>query len=132
MKSKILKSILTSALLPFTAACGMPVMYKNHKRQSPELKFGADGKFKILHLTDIHEVDPEMDDDENPAVPRDKSREAMNVIEKCLEKTQPDLVVFGGDNISGYWQEYTYNYVEKTIAKILTSFLLFFINPPPS
>lgn len=118
MKSKILKSILTSALLPFTAACGMPVMYKNHNRQSPELKFGADGKFKILHLTDIHEVDPEMDDDENPDIPRDKSREAMNVIEKCLEKTQPDLVVFGGDNISGYWQEYTYNYVEKTIAKI--------------
>ncbi len=118
MKSKILKSILTSALLPFTAACGMPVMYKNHKRRSPELKFDSDGKFRILHLTDIHEVDPEMDDDENPAVPRDKSREAMNVIEKCLDKTNPDLVVFGGDNISGYWQEYTYNYVEKTINKI--------------
>lgn len=118
MKSKILKSILTSALLPFTAACGVPVTYKNHNRQSPELKFGADGKFKILHLTDIHEVDPEMDDDENPVIPIDKSREALNVIEQSLERTNPDLVVFGGDNISGYWQEFTYDYVKKTIDKI--------------
>ncbi len=118
MKSKVLKTILTSALLPFTAACGTPTINKNRPHNTPELKFGKDGKFRILHLTDIHEVDPEMDDDENPDVPRDKSAEAMNVIETCLEKAKPDLVVFGGDNISGYWQEYTYDYVERTIAKI--------------
>ncbi len=118
MKSKILRAMLSCALLPFTAACGVPVKVKNSNKKPPELKFGSDGKFRILHLTDIHEVDPEMDDDENPDVPRDKSREAMNVIEKSLERTNPDLVVFGGDNISGYWHEYDYEYVRRTIEKI--------------
>ncbi len=118
MKSKILKAILTSALLPFTAACGVPVKNTASKKAPPEIKFGKDGKFRILHLTDIHEVDPQMDDDENPDIPRDKSIEALNVIEKSIERTNPDLVVFGGDNISGYWQEYDYEYVRKTIEKI--------------
>ncbi len=97
---------------------GIPVKFKNSNRKNPELKFGKDGKFKILHITDIHEVDPEMDDDENPDIPRDCSVETLNVIEKAIEKTDPDLVVFGGDNISGYWQEFTYEYVRKTIEKI--------------
>ena len=118
MKSKVLKHMLRMMTLPFAAACGMPTFYKNDARKAPELKFGDDGKFKILHLTDIHEVDPEMDDDENFEVPRDCSVETVNVIEKSIEMTQPDLVVFGGDNISGYWQEFDYEYVQKTIDKI--------------
>ncbi len=97
---------------------GIPVKFKNSNRKNPELKFGDDGKFKILHITDIHEVDPEMDDDENQEIPYACSAETVNVIEKAVEKTNPDLVVFGGDNISGYWQEFTYEYVKKTIEKI--------------
>lgn len=118
VKSRFLKHILSMMTLPFAAACGMPTFYKNDARKAPELKFGGDGKFKILHITDIHEVDPEMDDDENFAVPRDCSVETVNVIEKSIEKADPDLVVFGGDNISGYWQEFDYEYVQKTIDKI--------------
>lgn len=118
MKSKILKHFLNLMALPFTAATGLPVKYKNEKKKTPELKFSKDGKFRILHLTDIHEVCPEMDDDENKAVPYDKSKEAINVIEKCLEKTNPDLVVFGGDNVCGYWEEFNYEYLKETIEKI--------------
>jgi len=119
MKSKYLKKILTSMVtLPFGAAVGMPVFYKSNARKAPELKFNKDGKFKILHITDIHEVDPEMDDDPNPEIPITCSLETVNVIKESIERANPDLVVFGGDNISGYWQEFTYDYIEKTIDKI--------------
>lgn len=119
MKNKLLKSFLSGLTLPFTFAMGAPTFYKNNAKRPPELKFNKDGKFKVLHITDIHEVDPEMDDDENPEIPKCCSIEAVNVIEKSIEQTNPDLVVFGGDNISGYWQEFDYEYIRKTIEKII-------------
>ena len=89
------------------------------KRNAPApLKFGADGKFRILHLTDIHAVEPVMDDDENRDIPNNKLAETLNVIEELVARTNPDLVVFGGDNISGYWEEFTYDYIQSTIQKI--------------
>lgn len=117
----ILKNILTGFSLPCVAAMGTPQKFKTakFKRKEPApLKFGADGKFKILHITDIHDVEPVMDDDEDRRIPDNKDKETINVIEKLVEKTEPDLVVFGGDNISGYWQEFTYDYVASTIDRI--------------
>jgi 3',5'-cyclic AMP phosphodiesterase CpdA len=99
-------------------AAGLPNSLKYKKGLQKPLQFGKDGKFRILHLTDIHEVDPEMDDDEDRRVPIAKSKETLNVIEKCVEMTKPDLVVFGGDNISGYWEEFTYEYMVKAIKRI--------------
>ena len=46
-------------------ATGLPNSHKHIRNGQSPLRFGEDGKFCILHLTDIHEVDPEMDDDEN-------------------------------------------------------------------
>lgn len=100
-------------------ATGLPGSRKYIKEIQKPLGFKADGKFRILHLTDIHEVAPEMDDDENRQIPRDKSAETLNVIRKCVELAKPDLVVFGGDNISGYWQEFTADYMRETIKKII-------------
>ena len=100
-------------------AAGLPGSRKYIKDIQKPLRFGADGKFRILHLTDIHEVAPEMDDDENRQIPEDKSAETLNVIRKCVELAKPDLVVFGGDNISGYWQEFTADYMRETIKKII-------------
>ncbi len=102
-------------------ATGIPKKWKTDKfkREAPApLKFGADGKFKILHITDIHNVEPIMDDDENREIPVNKDKETINVIEQLVSKTNPDLVVFGGDNISGYWEEFTYDYVKSTIDRI--------------
>ena len=102
-------------------AMGIPRKWKtdNFKRIAPApLKFGADGKFKILHITDIHCVQPVMDDDEIREIPENKHKETINVIEKLVEKTNPDLVVFGGDNVSGYWEEFTYDYIKQTIEDI--------------
>ena len=100
-------------------AKGLPNSHKHIRNGQSSLRFGEDGKFRILHLTDIHEVDPEMDDDENRSIPINKSAETVNVIRRCMELAKPDLVVFGGDNISGYWQEFTYDYMRKTIKKIV-------------
>ena len=103
-------------------AMGKPNKWKtdNFLRAEKEpLKFSDDGKFRILHLTDIHDVMPEMDDDDNREIPENKDKETLNVIEKCLEEAKPDLVVFGGDNISGYWEEFNYDLIHKTITKIV-------------
>lgn len=100
---------------------GYPRKWKTDrfKRETPApLKFGADGKFRILHLTDIHDVEPAMDDDENREIPVNKDKETIHVIETLVAQTCPDLVVFGGDNISGYWEEFTYDYVKSTIDRI--------------
>lgn len=102
-------------------ATGMPRKWKVDRfmrEPNAPLKFGADGKFKILHITDIHCVQPVMDDDENREIPDNKYRETINVIEKLVAKTNPDLVVFGGDNVSGYWEEFTYDYIKQTIEDI--------------
>lgn len=101
-------------------ATGLPASLKHIKNFQKPLQFGADGKFRILHLTDIHEVDPDMETDEGPSAPLRKSLETLNVIEKCLDLAKPDLVVFGGDNISGFWEEFTYDYMVRTIEKIVT------------
>ena len=119
--SKIIKSFLAGLCLPCLAAMGTPHKFRSAKfeRETPApLKFGADGKFRILHLTDIHDVEPEMDDDENREIPESRDKETINVIETLVAKTNPDLVVFGGDNISGYWEEFTYDLVKSTIEKI--------------
>lgn len=100
-------------------AKGLPDSKKYIKEKRAPLRFGADGKFRILHLTDIHEVDPEMDDEEDRQIPISKSKETINVIRRCIEIANPDLIVFGGDNISGYWQEFTYEYMYNTIKKIV-------------
>ncbi|MBQ8209289.1 MAG: metallophosphoesterase family protein [Clostridia bacterium] len=119
--SKIFKSFLMGFTLPCLGAMGSPKKWQSakFKREAPEpLKFNADGKFRILHITDIHDVEPIMDDDENREIPESRDKETINVIETLVDKTNPDLVVFGGDNISGYWEEFTYNYVQSTIQKI--------------
>lgn len=119
--NKILRSMLLGFSLPCICTMGTPRKFKSdkYKREAPApLKFGEDGKFRILHITDIHDVEPEMDDDENREIPLSCDKETINVIEKCVEATKPDLVVFGGDNISGYWEEFTYNFVESTIQRI--------------
>jgi len=98
---------------------GLPTAHRHIRSKQAPLRFGADGKFRILHLTDIHEVDPAMDDDEDRSVPERKSAETLNVIRRCIELAKPDLVVFGGDNISGFWQEFTFEYMRSTIKRII-------------
>lgn len=70
----LLSCILVFSLCSFAFA-------KNPER---ELKFGADGKFTILHLTDSQ-------DDHFPAW------EMLNLVKKSIEESSPDLIIFTGD-----------------------------------
>jgi 3',5'-cyclic AMP phosphodiesterase CpdA len=54
----------------------------------PELKFRADGTFKILAISDLHYI-PEPD------------RYGIELTEKLILTEEPDLVIVTGDNISG-------------------------------
>ena len=59
-------------------ATGRPNKWKTDRflrSEKEPLKFSDDGKFRILHLTDIHEVMPEMDDDDNRDIPNNKDKE---------------------------------------------------------
>ena len=100
-------------------AAGLPTAYRHIRDGQRPLRFGADGKFRILHLTDIHEVPiPTSDAEYNEAESR-KSKETLEVIRRCVELAKPDLVVFGGDNISGFRPECTYEYMRETIKRIV-------------
>ncbi len=56
----------------------------------PELRFKADGKFKIVQFTDVHYV---------PG--NDKSDVALRTIAETVDAEHPDLVVFSGDVVTG-------------------------------
>lgn len=53
------------------------------------LQFGEDGKFTVLHLTDIQDT----------YAFNEKTRNYINTI---ISMTNPDLIVLGGDNIAGF------------------------------
>lgn len=50
------------------------------------LQFGTDGKFKIMHITDTHLADDNID-------------ASVWLIEKACDREQPDLVTITGDNV---------------------------------
>ncbi len=52
--------------------------------EDSELKFGADGKFTVLQISDPQ-------DDHNPAY------DMVNLVKISIEQTDPDLIVFTGD-----------------------------------
>lgn len=101
-------------------AAGFTHSHAQALKNLPPLRFRGDGTFRILHLTDIHKVCPEMDDDEDKSVPFSKSAETLRIIDACIEQTQPDLIVFGGDNIGGHWDEMTDAFALRCLSDILS------------
>ena len=79
MTKKILSVLLACLVLFGTVAVASAAP------KSQQLQFNSDGKFKIIHLTDIQDV--------YPMVPA-----AKQFIKEMLEVYKPDLVVLGGDN----------------------------------
>ncbi|MCQ2472175.1 MAG: metallophosphoesterase [Clostridia bacterium] len=100
-------------------ATGYTLTQKEKLTSLPPLRFSKDGSFKILHITDIHKVHPLMDDDIDRTIPEKKNENTLNTISKAIEKTSPDLVVFGGDNIGGHWDEMTDEFALWCLQKII-------------
>ena len=72
------------------------------------LKFGDDGKFTVLHVTDIQDVYPMIS-------------VAKKFLSDTIDKVQPDLVVLGGDNIAGNCI-HTSGTVERAINEYMSIF----------
>lgn len=81
------KQLTTVALLLFSFLLCYPLGVAAQKN---ELKFKADGTFKIVQLTDIHYV-----------YQNKSSEEAMKRIIELLKQEQPDLILLTGDMIYG-------------------------------
>lgn len=80
MKKRIFSVVLALALV--IAAC---FSVSAETAQSP-LRFGMDGEFNIMHLTDCQDVYP-------------ANKTMLKFIDAALKEYQPDLVVLGGDNV---------------------------------
>ncbi len=83
---KKLLSLILSVLMLLT--CFSSLAYAE-KEGEYILKFGENGKFTVLNISDIQDGYP-------------LNTLTRDYIEKTLDKTNPDLVVLTGDNISGY------------------------------
>ncbi len=75
-------------------------------KDKPVLKFGEDGKFRIMHITDTHYTDFPFE-------------ESVAFIGKALDDYQPDLVVFGGHNIKGWFSTSMQLGVKAAIDKLV-------------
>ena len=81
-----MKRILVAAALVVSLCLG-----------KPQLKFNANGKFKMVQFTDIHFGEDEPDDLDN-----------MRLISDIIEQEKPDLAIITGDVVSGYaWDQKT-------------------------
>lgn len=76
-------SVLLSVVLAFTF-----VFVSAAKEEEKVLKFGEDGTFKVLQFNDTRDVG------------KGVSEKMVKFIEAALDKEQPDLVVFVGDQLS--------------------------------
>lgn len=96
-------AILLTAFMPLMAFAEVK------EEAKVELKFNENGEFKILAIADPQDTDT-------------PQKETIEVIEKALDRTNPDLVVFLGDNIAGWWKgvdkEQTAAAIRKVIAPI--------------
>lgn len=82
------RTFLAAMPLVAAAALAQPGSHTRGTVSTPKLHFRADGRFKILAITDLHfgpEVDPF----------------AVALIEEMIAKEQPDLVIANGDNLMG-------------------------------
>lgn len=102
---KLFSSFLCAAIL-LTALFAVPAYAGEESGDGSGLKFGSDGKFKILILADIQDTN-------------EPQKESIDMVNAALDKTDPDLVVFLGDNIAGWWDGVNSEQTVEAIRKIV-------------
>lgn len=85
---KNIKKIISVVMVMIVVLCSVSITA--FAKSETGLKFGEDGKFRIMHITDTHFTDFPF-------------AESIAFIENALDEYQPDLVIFGGDNIKGWF-----------------------------
>ena len=87
--NQLKKSIAILLCLLLLLSAGSVLGFAAQEPAASQLKFGEDGKFTILHLTDTQ-------DDQYPA------HELRPFLEKAIETAQPDLIIFTGDLVEDF------------------------------
>ncbi len=75
-----------------------------------QLKFNADGRFKILQISDIQDA-------------CDISPHTIKLISAALDREKPDFVIFSGDMIKGYSLKFMFGDTAGKIKKAINQFL---------
>ena len=78
-----MKKLISFILAIIMSICIMPVFAS--AENETVLKFGDDGKFRIMIFADIQDFDP-------------VQPTTIQLMNECLDKAEPDLVVYLGDN----------------------------------
>ncbi len=92
-----MKKILCFILSVIMTLCVFPVCVS--AENETELKFGSDGKFKIMIFADLQDDDP-------------IKETTIQLMNECLDKAEPDLVVYLGDTSVAVGDEKEYNTVK--------------------
>lgn len=83
----------------------MSLVLESFAYDNENLKFNSNGEFTILMFTDIEENEMPMSD-------------SMDLLYAAVEKTNPDLIVYNGDNISVKAGDNSPSNVEKAVEAI--------------
>ena len=106
---KLLKkaaALILCGVIVFSALMPCAVFADERSEKAMELKFNENGEFKILAIADPQDTDT-------------PQRETLEVMEKALDRTNPDLVVFLGDNIAGWWKGVDKEQTAAAIRKVI-------------
>lgn len=103
-KFKSFISIILTVLMLF--AFSIPAYADETGDSRMKLKFNSDGKFKILAIADAQDTDT-------------PQKETIDMLTNALDEAKPDLVVFLGDNIAGWWKGVDKAKTEKAIDNII-------------
>ena len=103
---KRFKSIISVLLTLIMFAFTIPAFADETGDSKMELKFNSDGKFKILAIADAQDTDT-------------PQKETIDMLTNALDEANPDLVVFLGDNIAGWWKGVDKAKTEQAIANII-------------
>lgn len=97
---KKLLSVLLAAVMCVLIA--VPAFAAN---TTSDLKFGADGKFKIMQINDTQDM-----------VLTDVAE--IELLEKAIEQEQPDLLVFNGDQLTDFFPGATKDGLKKCLSNL--------------
>lgn len=97
-------SVLSAAVIFFTLC--IPVFAADNETGKTKLQFGEDGKFKILVISDTQDTYLPVSN-------------MLTLIQRSLDESNPDLVVFLGDQLKNYDSDFDYGNTEFNVETAL-------------
>ncbi|MDR1981446.1 MAG: metallophosphoesterase family protein [Tannerellaceae bacterium] len=82
---------LRNVLFVFLCSIAVTSFVAAEGGERPELKFGKNGKFKIMQMTDLHY---------EYSLKHGKPEHTLELVEKAIKVVQPDLIMLTGDIVS--------------------------------